>query len=141
MPQVEHKTCFRCNYEADTAESICPRCGKTLKGSRSLRVRGGILIACGGFLIVFVAAIAAFVAYLYFGGAMQIPHAEAARTAMMMMLIFAVLGFVILFGILSFINGIYMFKTGRRSLVLMWIMIGMVILLVFGSLSLSLFLK
>ena len=141
LPQVEHKTCFRCNYEADTAETTCPRCGKTLKSSRNLRIRGGILLACGGFLIVFVTAIAGFLAYLYFGGVMKIPHAEAAKTGMMMFLIFGLLGFIVLFGVLALINGIYMLKTGRRSLVLMWLMLGMVFIMIFGGAFLSVFLK
>jgi hypothetical protein len=72
---------------------------------------------------------------------MQIPHAEAARTAMIMMLIFAVLGFVILFGIISLINGIYMLKTGRRSTFLMWVMLSMVFALIFGGTVISIFLR
>jgi len=112
-----------------------------LKGSRNLRVRGGILIACGAFLIIFVSAIEVFLAYLYFGGVMQVPRADAAKTGMMMFLIFGLLAFIILFGIVSLINGIYMFKTGRRSLVLMWIMLGMVFLLIFGGAFITVFLK
>ena len=77
LPEVEHKTCFRCSYEADTTDNVCPRCGKPLKSSRNLRIRGGILLACGGFLIVFVTAIAGFLAYLFFGGVMKVPQAEA----------------------------------------------------------------
>jgi uncharacterized paraquat-inducible protein A len=141
LPKVEHKTCFRCSYETDTSETICPRCGKTLKSSKNLRVRGGILIACGGFLIVFVTAIAGFLAYLFFGGVMKVPQAEAAKTGMMMFLIFGLLGFIVLFGILALINGIYMLKTGRRSLVLMWLMLGMVFIMIFGGACLSVFLK
>jgi hypothetical protein len=135
--KIEHKTCFKCNYEGDTAESLCPRCGKKLKSSKNLRIRGGIIIASGGFLIVFVGAIAAFVAYLLFSGTMQIPHSQAARTGLMMVLVFGVLGYLMLFGLIALINGIYMLKTGRRSLVLMWVMLGMVFILIFGGTLIS----
>jgi len=72
---------------------------------------------------------------------MKIPHAEAAKTGMMMFLIFGLLGFIVLFGVLALINGIYMLKTGRRSLVLMWLMLGMVFIMIFGGAFLSVFLK
>jgi hypothetical protein len=59
----------------------------------------------------------------------------------MMFLIFGLLGFIVLFGVLALINGIYMLKTGRRSLVLMWLMLGMVFIMIFGGAFLSVFLK
>lgn len=139
-PKIEHKTCFKCDYEGDTSADLCPRCGKTLKSSRNLRVRGGILIACGGFLIVFMAALAVFIGYLITRGDMAGTRSRFTGTRNDLILIFGALAFVAFFGLLSLANGFWQLVYGRRNQFLVWLMMGAVFALIIVGTAVSFFL-
>jgi heme/copper-type cytochrome/quinol oxidase subunit 3 len=138
QPKVEHKTCFKCDFEADTSATVCPRCGKTLKSSRNLRLRGGIMIFTGGFLILFMGAIAAFIGYLVFFSSSR---SNFTGTRNELILIFSVFGFVILFGVVALATGACQLISGRRNQFLVWLMLGLVFIMIFGGTLISLFLN
>ena len=140
MASIDHKTCFKCSYEADTAETRCPRCGKAFKSSTNLRVRGGILVFVGAFLILFMGAIASFVGYLVAKGGMPGRVSRFTGTRNDLILIFGVFGFVILFGFVSLANGVWQLIYGRRNQPLTWAMFALVFFLIIGGTMISFFL-
>jgi hypothetical protein len=130
---LDHKTCFKCDYEADTAETRCPRCGKVLRGRRNLRIRGGILVATGSFLILFMGGIAAFVAYLIWGGGAPGAAAKLHGEEFKILAMFFIFGLVMLIGAVSFLIGIYQLVYARRSKVMVWVLMFLIVVLVVGG--------
>ena len=56
-----HRICFKCSYEANIAQIVCPRCGGKMKSKSQIRVLGGVLTLISGFLVVFISVIAFFI--------------------------------------------------------------------------------
>lgn len=130
---LPHKTCYKCSYEAQTAEIKCPRCRKKLWTRTETRVLGGVLAALGSFLVVVMGAI-----ILFFVGLMsqsgKSSGAKFTGTKNDAVMVFAILGFVLLFGFTSLIAGLWQLIFGRRNMVLIWIVLGLgIIFLVGGS--------
>jgi len=138
---IDHKSCFKCSYEADTAETRCPRCGRPFKSSKNIRVRGGILVFLGVFLILFMGGIALFVSYLVFGGSNPDAAAKFRGEGFQLLLIYGIFGCVMLFGLASLITGIFQLITGRRNQFLVWLMMGLVFLLIISATLTTVILK
>jgi len=119
----EFKECFKCKFKGMTPSADCPNCGRKLYGSKQIRRRGIVQVITGGFLVLFMGAIAVFVS-LMLAGSMKNPdsakkiHDEAAT----LLVIYAIFGLVIVFGLHGLIMGIWQIATGRRNAVLIWIM-------------------
>jgi hypothetical protein len=137
----DHKTCFKCDYEADTAETRCPRCGKVLRSSRNLRIRGGILVCTGAFLILFMGGIAGFVGYLIWGGGAPGAAAKFHGEEVKILAIFGLFGLVMLIGGVSLLTGLYQLIYGRRSQVMVWVMMFLVVVLVVAGATVTTFLN
>jgi uncharacterized paraquat-inducible protein A len=130
---TKHKTCYKCAYETETADVRCPRCGKKLFTKAETRVLGGVLTALGAFLMVVMGAI-----IIFFVGLMsQSGKSSGAKfngSKNDALLVFAILGFVLLFGFTSFIAGLWQLIFARRNMVLIWIILGLgAIFLIGGS--------
>lgn len=133
MNGIDHKNCFKCYFEGDTPEAWCPRCGGKLRSSTNLRVRGGILIFVGAFLILLMGVITAFVVYLVWGGTDPKAAAKLRAEEFKLLLAFGMFGLVMLFGLVSFITGLFQIIFGRRSRILVWSMMALVFILVIGA--------
>ena len=124
QPSAEFRQCFGCNYEAVTAETVCPRCRKTqFLTSSNIRKRGIVVVLCGLFISGLIGGIAIFVAFLLLGAAND-PSSSKKITANQGT-IFAVFGFFILLiglGLQFVVTGGWMLAFGKRSRVLIWLM-------------------
>src|SRR3954464_8207287 len=49
---AKQRSCYKCGYQAETAEKKCPRCSRPLQTSSSIRIRGLLLVLCGLVLMV-----------------------------------------------------------------------------------------
>jgi hypothetical protein len=121
---AQRKTCYKCHYEAETADRLCPRCRKKLWTRAETRAMGGILAALGAFLVVMMGAIIVFMLGLVSQSARPGPGARFTGTKDEMYLIFAILGFVLLFGFTSLIAGLWQIIFGRRNMLLIYLIIG-----------------
>lgn len=127
-------SCPKCDFE--TAESLtkCPNCGRTLQSAKKVRILGWVLVALGSGLVVFMGGLG-----LVLGNIIA-KTGQPGRTTRFtggpedVMLMIAVFGLVIAFGLASIAGGVWQIWYGKRSnkvMVLMFVVAG--ILSVIGS--------
>jgi hypothetical protein len=129
---AEISTCLSpvCGATATGLVTKCPQCGYAMRSSRNLRARGGVLLACGLFLIGLMGWItwkmtpSLLHAGKEAGGTTFEGKPEQAR--MILSLFWA----VIAFGIVAAVNGVYQLATGRKSRVLVLLSLGLAALIV-----------
>jgi hypothetical protein len=84
-------------------------------------------MVCGGILVPFMGYIT-----LWMLGAAANTNTAGAKftgTPEQLLMIFAICGMVILFGLLAFATGLYQLVTGRRNKMFVWVIAGLGILL------------
>jgi hypothetical protein len=118
-----------CKTRVEGTVTTCPNCGGKMRTPRSVRISGWLLLACGVFLAGFMSYIANSLAPSMLhpgattGGTTFTGNAEQART------IFTMFGAIIAFGLAGIGYGLFMIVTGRRSLVLMFGVLGLAVVL------------
>ena len=133
---IQHRTCYKCHYEAETAETRCPRCrSKKLWTRTETRAMGGVLAVLGSFLMVVMGAIILFfIGLAATAGKKNISGPRFSGTKNDLFLVFIILGFVFFFGFVSFVAGMWQIILGRRNMVLIWVILALgVVFLVGGS--------
>jgi hypothetical protein len=124
---ADQSTCLSplCGITIEGGEKKCPKCGWAMRGTRSIRIRGWVLLVCGLFLVLFMGATTwnmlpmllypdrAIAAGTFTG------TPDEARTFLNLFLL------VILFGALGTVNALYMISTGRQN---RWFVIGSLLL-------------
>ena len=126
-PQI--RSCFKCRYEAVTAQFSCPRCGKRLYTMSNIRWRGVLLVVIGLFLTAFMSAIAVFVTGLLIQGA-QNPETSRKlneQTALLVAVYF-IFGGVIAIGLTAVLTGFWQIIFGRRNMILLWLFLTLIFL-------------
>lgn len=126
-PQI--RSCFKCRYEAVTAEFSCPRCGKPLFTATNIRWRGVLLVVVGLFLTAFMSSIAVFVGGLLIQSAQ---HPETSRKLNeempFLIMMYVIFGGVIATGLTSILNGFWQIVFGRRNMILVWLFLTLIFL-------------
>jgi magnesium-transporting ATPase (P-type) len=139
MPNVQYRLCFKCKWEGETAEKLCPRCRKATQTRRFIRATGAALVALGGFLIVVMGAITIVVVGLFQQSGRPGAPSMGARftgTKDQMLMILGIFGFVLLFGFVSVIAGLWQLIFGRRNMILVYFILALgVVFLVGGSIA------
>ncbi|MEP6944584.1 MAG: hypothetical protein ABJA02_01615 [Acidobacteriota bacterium] len=84
-----------------------------MQTTSSIRIRGGILVVCGGLLVPFMGYLAVWMtaAFRDHDGL----HASFKGTQEQMLMIIALIGMLILFGVMAFVTGSYFLIFGRRN--------------------------
>ena len=116
-------SCFKCGFQAVTAEKHCRKCKRKLQTSRSIRIRGILLVLCGGFLVAFMGYILVWMLDAFRNT--DALHARFTGTHEQMLLILGLCGTVILFGVISFATGLYQAILGRRNKIFVWSIAGL----------------
>jgi hypothetical protein len=114
---ADRSTCLSplCGITVEGDARKCPQCGWAMRGSRNIRTRGWVLLACGLFLVLFMGAITwnMLPTLLYPERAIEVGTftgtPEQARTFLNLFLL------VIGFGALGTVNALYMIATGRQN--------------------------
>jgi hypothetical protein len=134
MQKLRHRICFKCKWEGETAEKICPRCRKPTQTRGFIRATGAALVALGGFLLVVMGAITIAVIGMIEQSGKAGTSARFTGTKDQMLMMFGVFGFVLLFGFVSVIAGLWQLIFGRRNMILVYfILILGVVFLIGGS--------
>lgn len=138
-PQPEESECFKCSFRGRVDRTACPRCGKRLYTESNIRTRGALLIAIGGFLAVFMGAIAVGVFILL----ASVRDKESVRrmndSLPMLITVFAIFAAVIAYGLNSIVMGLWQLITGRRNKALIWLMWAMLSLILIGGAAFRVF--
>jgi magnesium-transporting ATPase (P-type) len=127
---TKFKTCFGCNYQAETTETKCPNCQKPLQDESTIRILGGLLMFIGLLLVGVMSAI-----MLWMNKTMNNPSSTTKFTVTSdkKMITFLILGAVAAFGFSAFIAGSYQLFTGKRNKKLIWLMLGLWIVLIVAA--------
>ena len=104
-----------CGISVDGNIKKCPECGWAMRSPRNIRVRGWVLIGLGLFLVLFMGAIAWSIVPSMLAAGKEVDGMTYTGTPEQTELFLAIFGMVILFGLLSFANGIYMVANGRQN--------------------------
>lgn len=135
-PAGELRICYKCDHETREPVERCQRCGnRRVLTTTGIRALGGLLVAVGLFLVVFMGAIAVIVAGIIAGS-----NAPGATTRFQggtkeIAVIFGLFGLVIAFGAASTVGGAMQLVRGRRSKTMVRVVLGLFIaLIVFAEL-------
>ncbi len=139
LPELKEKTCGVCDFQANTAEEFCPRCRNRLNVKSTIKGLGAVLICIGLFLIGIIGTVSVFIASTMANTGKSSSTSRWTGTTGEAMLIFAILGAVMLFGIASVITGGYQLVTGRRNQKLVYLILALGGILFIGAKVIILF--
>jgi hypothetical protein len=112
-PSIKRRSCFKCGFEAETAEKICPQCGRMLRTSTSIRIRGALMVTCGVILM-------GLMGYILIWTLDATAQSRFAGTQQQLMAMLGLFGLIIFFGLFSFVTGLLMLIQGRRNKMVAW---------------------
>ena len=119
---ADTSTCFspKCGTTVEGTVAKCPTCGKRMRMTARLRITGWFLLIVGLFLVGFMGVIMYNLAPIFFPlpGRSATDGSTFTGTADQARMIFQLFGVVIAFGVTTMINGGWLIKTGRRSILL-----------------------
>jgi len=122
-PVAEYKECFKCNFRGEVAQPNCPKCGKALRTSKNIRIRGIIQVVTGLFLIVMMAGLSIFIGTLLNKAAQDPSNAQKIGDQRLMLTsVYALFAVIALFGLNGLAMGTWQIVFGRRNKVFIWIM-------------------
>jgi len=127
----EYRNCFKCNYESVTDLQRCPRCRYKLHTAGKIRFLGVIGMLCGGFLTIFIGAIAAFVVMLITQPEKLGAHITAGDNKRLFV-IFGILAMVFALGLTFTLAGVGQIIFARRNRFLIWTALFLIVV-VFGG--------
>lgn len=130
-PESMARSCYRCGYFANTSQTICPQCGRTLHSATATRIRGLLMMLCGILLLVLIGYISVWMLDVIYNPAPSKAH--FAGTQEEKLGVFALFGGILIFGVGSFITGAWQAAFGRRNKALSWITVAFGILIFAGG--------
>ena len=130
-PAGELRICYKCDHETREAADRCPRCGaKRLMRTTGIRVLGGLLVAIGLFLVLFMGAISILVAGIVANSDNPGATTRFDGGTKELAVIFGLFGLVIAFGAASAVAGAMQLARGRRSKTMVRVILGIFIALI-----------
>ena len=130
-PQGELRICYKCDFETREAVDRCPRCGfKRVLTPTSIRVLGGVLVGIGLFLVLFMGAISILVAGIVANSNDPNATSRFEGGTKELAIIFGLFGLIIAFGATSAVAGVMQLVRGRRSKMMVRVILGIFIALI-----------
>jgi hypothetical protein len=122
-------SCSKCSYVASDDATKCPECGSWMRRAQGIRRRGWLLIVLGVLLVAMMGTIT-----LLTAPAMLARRASSGAgftgTPEQAILILGLFGIVIVFGLTCIGSGLWQIVTGRRSIWIVVIILGLTFLLI-----------
>lgn len=116
--------CLKCDWENHGALPACPKCGSLLYSQTNIRQRGGVMIALGFFMIIFMGALGAFVSKWLKDAAdkprewWEVDPAQVGNEEYKLTAVYVIFGCLVASGVTAVIAGMLQFHTGRRNMFL-----------------------
>ena len=128
---ADRSTCLSpaCGYSVEGSLTKCPKCGWAMRSPRNIRIRGWVLLGLGLFLVLFMGAITWNLLPTLLHPGKPADGMTFGGTEQQAEMFLGIFGLVILFGIFSVANGLYMIVRGRqnRLFALLALLIGVVL--------------
>lgn len=125
----DQTSCSKCNYSGSDDVVKCPQCGSWMPRAQGIRRRGWLLIVIGFLLVMMMGAITLMVAPTMLSGTSS-TGAKFTGTPEQAFLILGLFGVVIIFGLTSIASGLWQIVTGRRSIWIVVLILGLTFLLI-----------
>ena len=118
-------SCTKCEYTVTGKETKCPQCGGWIRRARRIKRLGVVLVFIGLLLVGMMSTITIMMAPMILSAGRDTGGARFTGTPEQGMMILGLFGIVIVFGLASIAGGIFQMMTGRRSIVIMVVVIGL----------------
>ena len=121
--------CWQCGFETHRLVSACPQCGATMQSRRWSRRFGAVLTLLGALLTVGMIVIIRVLLPTLMHAGHQVGYSRFNGSPAQALLVLAVLGAVLVFGLTALSYGLFQVITGRRALwpakLLLWLFGGL----------------
>ena len=124
---AELSNCYSCGFAGEAAGNKCPNCGGRLRSAKVVRRLGWLQLLIGLFLVGLMGTITYYLAPALLNPAAATEGSRFTGTPGQALMILALFGLVITFGVGSIASGLWQIATGRRN---KWIFILMLALFV-----------
>jgi MFS family permease len=124
---AEMSNCYSCGFAGEVAGNKCPNCGGRLRSAKVARRLGWLQLLIGLFLVGLMGTITYYLAPALLNPAAASDGSRFTGTPGQALMILALFGLVITFGVGSIASGLWQIITGRRN---RWIFILMLALFV-----------
>jgi len=121
--------CTKCEFAVSGKETKCPQCGGWIRRAQRIRRLGGVLIVLGLILVAMMGTITVMLAPMMLAAGTQTTGARFTGTPQQGMLILGFFGIIIVFGLACIAGGIFQLLTGRRSILVIILVLGLAFLL------------
>jgi hypothetical protein len=125
-------SCSKCSYASSENVTRCPQCGNWMPRAQGVRRRGWVLIVLGALLVAMMGAITFLTAPTMLSRGSS-SGARFTGTPEQALLILGLFGIVIIFGITCIGSGLWQIVTGRRSIWIVVIVLGLTFLLIVAA--------
>jgi MFS family permease len=122
---AELSNCYSCGFAGEAAGNKCPNCGGRLRPAKLVRGLGWLQLLTGLFLVGLMGTIAYYLAPALLNPAAARDGSRFTGTPGQALMILALFGLVVTFGVGSIASGLWQIITGRRN---RWIFILMLAL-------------
>lgn len=122
--------CTKCGLSVTGKETRCPQCGGWIRRAQRIRRLGGVLIVLGILLVAMMGTITIMLAPMMLAAGRETTDARFTGTPEQAMMILGLFGIIMVFGVACIAGGIYQVLTGRRSIVIIILVLGLAFLLI-----------
>lgn len=119
-------TCRACGWQTHKYTSVCERCGGSMLSKRWARRLGGVLVVLGLALAIGLGYLLWIMGPMLLNPGVSFGGTRFSGTRVQALLIFAVLGSVFLFGVLTTGYGLWQMLTGARNMKAVYTMVGLI---------------
>ena len=118
-------TCFSltCGHVVPGSVATCPKCGSKMRTSKTIRILGGLMLACGLLLIGLMGTITLNIAPQMLHPGQEIGGSTWNGTAEQGRMALTLFSMVIAFGLVATLTGLWQIATGQRSRIVLVVVI------------------
>jgi hypothetical protein len=128
---AHQRVCYalRCGFTSDAPIDVCPKCGRRMRSTNSVRIYGVLQLILGLFLIIFMSVITINVLPMMLQPGQPEGGARFTGTSQQVLVILSLFGLIIAFGFGSSVAGLWQIITARRNKWIIWGVLGLSVLL------------